>query len=99
MTGFVRLGDMSAGHDNYPPTALVWTPITRTYFNGKLLGVHTAEFSSHSNDRGGTHPQPIRKIVSRSLKTSFEGFKVGTLGDPISDGDKCAQCSEDSFGL
>lgn len=99
MPGFVRIGDMSAGHDDYPPSPLVYTPVTRTYFNGKLLGVNGGQYASHTDSDGNTHPQSSRIINAASNTTYFEGQPVAVIGDAITDGDVCAQCSEDSFGL
>lgn len=99
MPGFVRVGDMSAGHEDYPPSPLVYTPITRTQFNGKLLAVTGSQYAPHTNRRSSTHPQSARVIIASSTTTFFEGKAVAVIGDMISDGDVCAQCSEDTFGL
>ena len=39
MPAVSRIGDMSTGHGCFAPTALVQTPVTKTFFNGKLASV------------------------------------------------------------
>lgn len=98
MGAFTRIGDNSTGHDCFPPTQLVYTPVTRTFCNGKLVAVVGAQYASHTCGTT-THPQsPARTIVGGSSKTFIEGFPMARIGDPIACGDRVAQGSEDSFG-
>ena len=46
MPAVSRKGDMSTGHGPWAPTAMISTPVKKTYFNGKLAGVVDAQHVS-----------------------------------------------------
>lgn len=97
MGSFVRIGDESAGHGCFPPTQLVYTPVTRTFCDGKLIAVVGAQYAPHSCNHT-THTQQDRTIIGGSNNTFIEGFQMARIGDPIACGDIVAQGSETSFG-
>jgi uncharacterized Zn-binding protein involved in type VI secretion len=98
MPAIVRLGDLSTGHGCFPPTNLVTTVATKSYINGKLVGLQDEEsqFSTHVCGIV-VHPQNSRYISSGSSKTYIEGKPVARIGDDIACGDACAEGSPDSF--
>lgn len=98
MPAVSRLQDKSTGHGCFPPTAMVQTPVTKTYFNGKLAGSKNeqCQFASHSCGTT-THPQNSRIPSSSASKTYIEGNLAVRIGDSIGDGDAIAQGSNNSF--
>lgn len=98
MPAVARKDDLSTGHDCFPPTNLVVTVATKSYFNGKLVALQDAgsQFASHSCGRN-THPQNQRYISSGAGKTFIEGKPVARIGDNIACGDAIAQGSPNSF--
>ena len=98
MPAVSRLGDKSAGHGGFPPTAMITTPIAKTYFDGIHPGVVSSncKFATHSS--GNTiHISEIRYPSSGASKTNIEGLKAARIGDPLNDGDVIAQGSAKSF--
>jgi uncharacterized Zn-binding protein involved in type VI secretion len=98
MPAVSRKGDMSTGHGGFPPTAMISTPVTKTYFNGILAGVVDSgcKFADHS--LGTTvHPADIRYPSAGASKTSIEGMKAARIGDSLNDGDAIAEGSSNSF--
>jgi uncharacterized Zn-binding protein involved in type VI secretion len=77
---------------------LVQTPATKSYINGKLVGLKDSQsqFATHVCGRT-THPQNQRFIVGGSTKSFIEGKPIARIGDDISCGDACAEGSPDSF--
>lgn len=98
MGAFTRIGDMSAGHGCFPPTELVYTPITRTFCNGKLIAVVGAQYATHTCGTTTHSQNPDRTIIGGSSNTFIEGYPLARIGDPIACGDLVAQGSENSFG-
>lgn len=98
MPAVSRLGDLSAGHDGFPPTAMITTPVAKTYFNGKLSGVvsEQCKFAAHTSGMS-THNSDIRYPTSGANKTYIEGDLAARIGDPLADGDTIAQGSPNSF--
>lgn len=98
MPAVVRLGDLSTGHACYPPTQLVQTAATKSYINGKLVGLQDpqSQFASHVCGRV-THPQNQRTIVGGASKSFIEGKAIARIGDDISCGDACAEGSPNTF--
>jgi len=88
MSGIAKLGDLSRGHDGYPPTPMVTTPITKTYYNGKLIGALSplCQYQAHSKGNS-THPQESRYPITGSSKTFVEGYAIIRKGDLLNDGD------------
>lgn len=98
MPAISKIGDMSTGHDNYPPTAMVRTPIVKTYINGNLAGAVSplCQFASHSKGTS-VHPDNTRYPVRSSGITYIEGYLAAYIGDDLADGDTIAQGSSDLF--
>jgi len=98
MPSVARKGDLSTGHECFPPTAMVQTPVKKTFFNGALIGVvdPSCQFATHSCGRT-THPQSTRTVNSGASKTFIEGKLAARIGDNIGDGDAIAQGSANSF--
>lgn len=88
MGGLAKIGDLSRGHDGFPPTPMVTTPITKTRFNGQLIGALSplCQYAPHSNG-ATTHQQQTRYPVTGSSKTFVEGYPVIRKGDLLNDGD------------
>lgn len=98
MPAVVRLGDLSTGHACFPPTQLVQTASTKSYINGKLVGLADTQSQFSTHVCGITvHPQSGRTIVGGASKSFIEGKPIARIGDDISCGDACAQGSPNSF--
>jgi uncharacterized Zn-binding protein involved in type VI secretion len=98
MPGIAVIGDKSTGHDGFPPTTMVTSPVSKTKFNGKKPGVvdEACQFIMHQ--KGNTiHPQDVRYPTKGSKKTKIEGYYVARIGDPLADGDVIAKGSDNSF--
>lgn len=98
MPAVSRLGDMSTGHGCFPPTDMVLTPITKTFFNNIRAGVKDSgcQFTTHSCGIV-VHPQEERFVSSGASKTYIEGKQAARIGDDIGDGDAIAEGSINSF--
>lgn len=98
MPAVSRKGDMSTGHGCFPPTAMVQTPVYKTYFNGILAGVvdNQCQFVAHTCGLT-THPQEGRTPSEGASKTYIEGKRAARIGDMISCGDAIAEGSTNSF--
>jgi len=98
MAAVIRLGDLSAGHGCFPPTALVVTPVQKTFVNGIKIGVVSAEcqYASHLCLLV-VHSQSSRNPLSGAIKTFIEGNPAARIGDAIACGDVCAQGSYNTF--
>jgi uncharacterized Zn-binding protein involved in type VI secretion len=98
MPAVARVTDKSTGHGCFAPTALITTPVAKTYFNGKLAGVvdSNCKFAAHSCGVT-THNSDIRIPSSGAGKTYIEGKKAARIGDSIQCGDVIAQGSANSF--
>ena len=98
MPAVSRLGDMSTGHGCFPPTALVSTSATKTFFNGKLASVVDAG-SQHAPHTCGivTHAGSTRSPSNGASKTYIEGKPAARIGDDIACGDAIAEGSPNSF--
>lgn len=81
-----KIGDLSQGADGYPPSALIQTPIQKTYIKGKLIGCVGAVYAPHTLGRN-THHDEQRTIIQGSDKFFVEGYAVARTGDLIADGD------------
>ena len=91
-----RLGDMSKGHDGYPPTPSVVTPVSTVFINGIKAVTVDAEFETHTKGRD-VHPQSSRKVTGGSPNVFFEGKPAARVDDPISCGDTIGEGSPDVF--
>jgi uncharacterized Zn-binding protein involved in type VI secretion len=98
MPAVARIDDKSTGHGCFSPTALITTPVAKTYFNGKLAGVvdSNCKFEAHSCGIT-THNTDIRIPTGGASKTYIEGKKAARIGDGIQCGDAIAQGSNNSF--
>ena len=98
MPGIAVIGDTSTGHDGYPPTKMVTSPISKTMVNGKKPGVvdPSCQFIVHNKGQS-VHPQNTRYPSKGSTKTKIEGYYIARIGDPLNDGDVIAKGSDNSF--
>ena len=98
MPAVLTLGDKSTGHGCFAPTAMITTPITKTFFNGKLAGVvdSSCKFAPHACGTT-THISDIRIPSSGASKTYIESKRAARIGDSIQCGDAIAQGSSNSF--
>ena len=98
MPAVSRLGDMSTGHGCFPPTALVQTPVTKTFFNGIKASVvdNACQHASHTCGIT-THAGSTRSPSSGASKTFIEGKPAARIGDNIACGDAIAEGSTNSF--
>ena len=98
MPAVSTIGDKSTGHGCFAPTALITTPVAKTYFNGKLAAVvdSNCRFAAHSCGIT-THNTSIRIPTGGASKTYIEGKKAARIGDSIQCGDAIAQGSSNSF--
>ena len=98
MPAVARLGDMSTGHGCFPPTNMISTPVSKTYFNGKLAGVldSNCKFAPHTCGLV-THTPDERIVSSGAGKTNIEGKPAARIGDDIACGDAIAEGSANSF--
>ena len=92
------LGVMSTGHGCFPPTAMVQTPVSKTFFNGIVPGVQDSgcQFVDHTCGTV-THTQAERYVSSGAGKTYIEGKPAARIGDNVGDGDAIAEGSANSF--
>jgi uncharacterized Zn-binding protein involved in type VI secretion len=98
MPAVSRLGDMSTGHGCFPPTALVKTPVTKTFFNGILASVVNPECQHAPHSCGSSvHKDETRSPSSGASKTFIEGKLAARIGDNIACGDAIAEGSTNSF--
>jgi len=98
MPAITRLGDKSTGHDCFPPTVMITTPVAKTYFNGKFPGVVSpnCKWAAHTC-RTQTHNSDQRYPTSGASKTYIEGKLAARIADPIACGDAIGQGSSNSF--
>lgn len=94
MSGIIRYGDYSAGHDCYPPTPCLPTTIKRIKVNGKVPAVIGDEYEEHTCDED-IHAGADRKLIMGSTTVFFEGIGVCRIDDSIACGDSAAQGSSD----
>lgn len=98
MPAVSRIGDMSTGHGCFAPTALVLTPVVKTFFNGVLASVVSSGCQHESHCCGTVcHSGSERSPSSGAGKTYIEGFAAARIGDNIACGDAIAQGSSNSF--
>lgn len=98
MPAVIRIGDASTGHGCFPPTALVMTPVAKTFFNGILAGVVSGSCQHATHCCGiPCHTGSARSPSSGASKTFIEGNAAARIGDNISCGDACGEGSPNSF--
>lgn len=98
MPGIAIIGDVTTGHDGYPPTEMISSPVSKTKVNGKKPGVvdPACRFATHTKGLS-VHPETIRTPKKGSTKTKIEGYYIARIGDELNDGDIIAGGSENSF--
>lgn len=95
MPAIAKLGDLSSGHDGFPPSRSISTPISSVFIDGVLpLGVGSI-YESH-NKGNAVHLSNTRVITAGSSTIFFDGIAVARTGDPISCGDTVGPGSESS---
>jgi uncharacterized Zn-binding protein involved in type VI secretion len=98
MPAIARLDDVSTGHGPFPPTKMFVTPVTKTYFNGKLAGVKDAQCKFIVHNSGPVvHPAETRYPSQGASKTYIEGKLAVRIGDMLADGDAISQGSPNTF--
>ena len=98
MPAAAYLGSYSTGHGCFPPTKMASTPVSKTFFNGKLAGVVDSGCIFLEHKCGKVfHLPPTRKVSSGASKTYIEGKAAARIGDDIACGDAIAQGSANSF--
>jgi uncharacterized Zn-binding protein involved in type VI secretion len=98
MPAVSRVGDASTGHDGFPPTDMISSPISKTKINGKKPGVKdsSCQFATH-NKGNTTHPANTRYPNQGSKKTKIEGYYLARIGDTLADGDVISAGSDNTF--
>ncbi len=98
MPAVSRLGDMSTGHGCFPPTALIQTPVSKTFFNGIKPSVINSGCQHATHCCGIVcHGGTARSPSTVASKTYIEGFLAARIGDNIACGDAIAEGSPNSF--
>jgi uncharacterized Zn-binding protein involved in type VI secretion len=98
MPAVSRIGDMSTGHGCFAPTALIQTPVTKTFFNGILASVIDTGCLHAPHTCGvTTHAGATRSPSSGASKTFIEGKLAARIGDNIACGDAIGEGSPNSF--
>lgn len=96
MPAVSRFGDMSTGHDCFPPTPITSTPVSKTFFNNIIAAVVTSQHATHVC--GNTvHAGGARAVNKGASKTFIEGNAAARIGDDIACGDTVAEGSPNSF--
>jgi uncharacterized Zn-binding protein involved in type VI secretion len=98
MPAIAVIGDTTTGHDGFPPTKMVQSPVSKTKINGKKPGVvdPACQFLPHQLGLV-IHPQQARYPIEGSSKTKIEGYYIARIADKLSCGDISAGGSENSF--
>jgi uncharacterized Zn-binding protein involved in type VI secretion len=93
-----RIGDLSTGHGCFSPTELVLTPVVKSFFNGILASVVSAECQHETHCCGPVcHSDSERSPSSGAIKTFIEGLPSARIGDSIACGDAIAEGSPNTF--
>lgn len=96
MPAQARLGDMSAGHACFAPTAIVSGVASTVFINGIPAALVGSIHGPHTCDKT-THAGGLRQVVSGSSTVFIEGKAAARIGDTIADGDCIAQGSGNVF--
>jgi len=98
MSAISRIGDMSTGHGCFPPTPLVMTPVSKSFFNGILASVVDSNCQHATHCCGPVcHTSSQRAPNSGASKTYIEGILAARIGDTITCGDAIAEGSPNTF--
>ena len=93
MAAQTRVGDLSTGHDDCPPVALV-SGSTNVFINGKAAGRVGDAYASHSCP---AHPSHAGTVSSGSGTVTINGRPAARVGDAVSCGGSVAQGSGNVF--
>lgn len=92
MAAASRIGDLSAGHGCFPPTACSTPSASKTFINGILAQKQGSQFVTHVC--GDTvHPSSSRNTSSGSSSVYIENSPAIRIGDSIACGDTVGQGS------
>jgi uncharacterized Zn-binding protein involved in type VI secretion len=98
MPAVTRLGDLSTGHEGYPPTAVTIPNNSTVYANGILVAVQGGSFATHVKPKSPPHVEGADRVITGGSGTVFvEGKPITRIGDDIADGDASAQGSPSVF--
>lgn len=101
MTAIAVLGQMSTGHDGYPPTPCIGPVSSTVTINGKGVQLkYYSLYESHTKNNS-THPSATRYVIDTpgNVNTiTVEGRSVVMVGDRINCGDTVAGGSPDVSG-
>jgi len=98
MPAVTRVGDLSTGHEGYPPSAVTTPNNSTVYANGILVAVKGGSFATHTKPKSPTHFEGAERLITGGSETVFvENEKVTRIGDDIADGDASAQGSPNVF--
>jgi len=98
MPAVTRVGDLSTGHEGYPPSAVTIPNNSTVYANGILVAVQGGSFATHVKPKNPPHLEGADRVITGGSGTVFvEGKPVTRIGDDIADGDASAQGSPNVF--
>ena len=98
MPAVTRVGDLSTGHEGYPPSAVTIPNNSTVYANGILAATQGGSFATHTKPKSPPHVEGVDRVITGGSGTVFvEGSPVARIGDDIADGDACAQGSPNVF--
>jgi len=98
MPAVTRVGDLSTGHEGYPPSAVTIPNNSSVYANGILVAVQGGSFATHVKPKSPPHLEGADRVITGGSGTVFvEGKPVTRIGDDIADGDASAQGSPNVF--
>lgn len=98
MPAVTRVGDLSTGHEGYPPSAVTIPNNSTVYANGILVAVQSGSFATHVKPKSPPHVEGADRVITGGSSTVFvESKPVTRIGDDIADGDASAQGSPNVF--
>lgn len=102
MPGIALEGQMSTGHDCFPPSSAQGPYTTTSFIGGKRIQIRgVTKYTPHTCNRS-THPdQNSQRIVIDPGGSTFffEGMPVAMIGDMIDCGDAIAEGAESAFTI
>lgn len=90
MPSVIRVGDLSVGHDGYPPTPVL-DGTTDFLVNGKAVALVGSKWQDHR--KGKHHHSGVSTVGSTTFLVN--GVGVVRTGDAINDGDHAGAGSPD----
>lgn len=101
MPAIAVLGQMSTGHDGFPPTPCIGPVSSTVTINGKGVQLkYYSLYEAHSKN-GTVHTAEQRFVIDTPGKVNtitIEGRSVVMVGDKLNDGDTVAGGSPDVSG-